>query len=711
MYNASLCIRSFVIVLLFYSTAPDTVSYTYGDSDWGDLLTQYDGIRVYYDAIGNMTRYSTTSFQWEHGRELSSMGVAADLVILEQPEDFTGILDDEITFSVSAQGEGLTYQWQLSNNNGKTWGNSTSSGYNTPTIYNFFLSEARDGRLYRCKITDADGNVLYSEPAEIILVPIAIRSQPTDFYGEIGDTFSFSVDADGDGLTYQWQVSTNNGRTWGNSSAGGYTTASMWVALTEARAGYLYRCKITDADGNTVYSEPGRIRTDPIAILSQPEDFVGVVGDTVRFTVEAQGEGLTYQWQVSTNNGRTWGNSSAGGYATASMWVALTEARVGNQYRCKITDTNGNVVYSEPGEIKVAQVNWNFTYDANGMRTKRTNGTTTYEYVYNGSSLSYMSVDGNTLYFSYGADGHPVCVLYNGTKYFYVTNLQGDVTAILNSSGAAVAEYTYDAWGNILTTSGTMADTLGKQNPLRYRSYVYDQETKLYYLSSRYYDPEVGRFINADAFTSTGQGILGNNMFAYCANNPVCRCDPSGWAFTDIFAICYNDGGFPGIVSAISDGKEQSDALLQHVLDYYIPSCGYGAKVSVSYMGTYSHTSTVGLDIAVSAVGKIVTLGMSYVSSGGLFTVLQFVSGAVSVYGDISLINSALDPLVAKDYHQYMVTVSWTQIDKLNFPPGAVRYSEYSAEMIFLWVDNRHGSEYWYTQDLTVQINEWVVVP
>lgn len=80
-----------------------------------------------------------------------------------------------------------------------------------------------------------------------------------------------------------------------------------------------------------------------------------------------------------------------------------------------------------------------------------------------------------------------------------------------------------------LTIDGTMADTLGVLNPIRYRSYVYDQETTLYYLQSRYYDPEVGRFINADAFASTGQGLLGNNMFAYCLNNPVKYGDYSGY--------------------------------------------------------------------------------------------------------------------------------------------------------------------------------------
>ena len=85
-----------------------------------------------------------------------------------------------------------------------------------------------------------------------------------------------------------------------------------------------------------------------------------------------------------------------------------------------------------------------------------------------------------------------------------------------------------NAWGYNPVPVGSLADTLGTINPLRYRSYVYDTETGYYYLQSRYYDPEIGRFINADALVTTGQGLLGNNMFAYCLNNPVNGSDPCG---------------------------------------------------------------------------------------------------------------------------------------------------------------------------------------
>ena len=105
-----------------------------------------------------------------------------------------------------------------------------------------------------------------------------------------------------------------------------------------------------------------------------------------------------------------------------------------------------------------------------------------------------------------------------------IAGFQGDVVKLVTSSGSAVASYEYDAWGNILSKSGAMAE----KNPLRYRGYYYDSETGFYYLQSRYYDPANRRFINADSYASTGQGFIGTNMFAYCNNNPVIYMDNTG---------------------------------------------------------------------------------------------------------------------------------------------------------------------------------------
>ena len=110
------------------------------------------------------------------------------------------------------------------------------------------------------------------------------------------------------------------------------------------------------------------------------------------------------------------------------------------------------------------------------------------------------------------------------STYYYVMNLQGDVVALLDASGNAVASYAYDPYGKVLSAEGTMAET----NPLRYRGYYYDTESGLYYLQSRYYDPATCRFINADGYASTGQGVWGCNMFAYCNNDPVNLNDSKG---------------------------------------------------------------------------------------------------------------------------------------------------------------------------------------
>ena len=149
---------------------------------------------------------------------------------------------------------------------------------------------------------------------------------------------------------------------------------------------------------------------------------------------------------------------------------------------------------------------------------------------------------------------------YNGTRYIYVTNIQGDVVAILNTSGTSVVKYTYDAWGNILSTTGSMATTLGALTPLRYRGYVYDTETALYYLQSRYYDPSMGRFICADEFTSTGQGNLSTNMYAYCENNPVSRADNSGKLY-NILVGAGVGAVIGGITSAISQMSEMDNSI------------------------------------------------------------------------------------------------------------------------------------------------------
>ena len=119
------------------------------------------------------------------------------------------------------------------------------------------------------------------------------------------------------------------------------------------------------------------------------------------------------------------------------------------------------------------------------------------------------------------AQNRPANVEFNGTKYGYLYNLQGDVIGLIDSANTEVVKYTYDAWGKPLSVIGSLANTIGYYNPFRYRGYVYDVETGLYYLRSRYYNPRWGRFINAD-------GLVKGNLFCYCVNSPLSNIDSSG---------------------------------------------------------------------------------------------------------------------------------------------------------------------------------------
>ena len=178
---------------------------------------------------------------------------------------------------------------------------------------------------------------------------------------------------------------------------------------------------------------------------------------------------------------------------------------------------------------------WTYAYDADGLRITKTVNGTTYNYHYLGDQLVVLTWGGNKLHFTYDSTG-PLSVNCNGTEYFYVKNAQGDVTGLVTTSGTRVVTYTYDAWGNPLTTTGSLAATLGAQNPLRYRGYVYDTGTGLYYLQSRYYNPGWGRFINADNQVSAGSDLIGMNLFAYCENNPCNYADPTGQFLSAIIA-------------------------------------------------------------------------------------------------------------------------------------------------------------------------------
>ena len=170
-----------------------------------------------------------------------------------------------------------------------------------------------------------------------------------------------------------------------------------------------------------------------------------------------------------------------------------------------------------------------YTYDMSGVRSGKQVGDTTYTYTTLSGKVMRQQWGEKSLEFVYDDGNQPFAVIYNdgstSTLYYYVLNAQGDVAAILNSSGKLAASYDYDAWGNCTVYDSSDA-AIGDLNPLRYRGYYYDAETGFYYLQSRYYDFANCRFINADGLFA--DSFIGTNLFAYCMNNPVNMSDHTG---------------------------------------------------------------------------------------------------------------------------------------------------------------------------------------
>ena len=226
-------------------------------------------------------------------------------------------------------------------------------------------------------------------------------------------------------------------------------------------------------------------------------------------------------------------------------------------WRDKLTAVNGNdIAYDAIGnplndgtwtytwqngrqlqKMQKAGVTAEFVYNADGLRVQKTvNGVAT-KYTLHGKNVVHMTSGTDELHFFYDAQNKPAVVIFNGIAYAYLYDLQGDVIGLVDNNGTQMVSYTYDAWGKMLSKTGTLASTLGTIQPFRYRGYALDEETELYYNQSRFYNPSIARFITADTtgvLTASLKSLTEKNLFAYCDNNPVMRKDIDG-AFWDTF--------------------------------------------------------------------------------------------------------------------------------------------------------------------------------
>ena len=180
-------------------------------------------------------------------------------------------------------------------------------------------------------------------------------------------------------------------------------------------------------------------------------------------------------------------------------------------------------------------------YNDSGKRIRKTvNGVTTDFYLDGSAILMQTSSDGSRIDFFYDDKGNVFAMKYQNEMYFYRKNLFGDILGILDSHGTELVKYEYNSWGKLLNLTDYSSNGLGRRNPFRFKGYYYDEELGMYYLNSRYYDPETGRFVNADdveVLKTTPTALTDKNLYSYCDNNPVGRKDGTGAVWETVFDV------------------------------------------------------------------------------------------------------------------------------------------------------------------------------
>ena len=374
-----------------------------------------------------------------------------------------------------------------------------------------------------------------------------------DAFDRISYMFLNSMNVPDIQTTFQYVDRVNGSATYTSSRIAKET-------LTTENASSLTYAYTYDANGNITEIKRNNssyllYEYDSLGQLTRESSYTTLTYD--RYAYDGSGNRVsknTYYWSGTLKSGETYGytNSTWGDLLTNYDGTTISYDASGNPTKWK----NASNLYWTGNRLTLVSLEGAnaeeafFSYNSEGIRTKK-------RFAGGAGSLPYYTdvytVDGsrilsekrmvnnivrNTIYYVYDANGAVIGMEYNGTKYWYDKNLQGDVVGIRNASGTLVAQYVYDAWGNhrqITDGSGNdVSDNpahIANINPFRYRGYYYDTETGWYYLNTRYYDPNVGRFLSPDTILGANGGLLGYNLYAYCNNNPVMFVDPSGMCY------------------------------------------------------------------------------------------------------------------------------------------------------------------------------------
>ena len=371
------------------------------------------------------------------------------------------------------------------------------------------------------------------------------ENRPTALeYGDFGES---NLEYDGLGRVAKATVKAGDGTT--NTTTYTYMAGAALEDVTDKTSTTGLVESISQTGGNFAYTYD-----DNGNIASVVQD-----GVTTSYTYDALGqlirvvdgqEGATWEYTYDQGGNILTKKKYVNGVETESMDFEYTN----ENWRDQLTKVNDKTItYDQIGnplndgtwtytwqngrqlqKMQKAGETVEFVYNENGLRVQKTaTSTGVTKYTLHGKNIVHMTQGSNELHFFYDAQNKPAVVVYNGTPYTYVKNLQGDIVAILDSEKNVVVSYVYDAWGRPISKTGSMAATLGTVQPFRYRGYVYDEETGLYYLRSRYYNSEWLRFANADTL------LLPNfNLFCYCMQQPINRGDPNG---TEFFEYCWDE--------------------------------------------------------------------------------------------------------------------------------------------------------------------------
>lgn len=316
----------------------------------------------------------------------------------------------------------------------------------------------------------------------------------------------------------------------------------------------------------------------------------------------------------------------------------ITYDKMGNptQWKAnKLTWTNGRYLSSFTDQNNKVS---NYYYDDCGNRIKKSVAGTVSQFYYHGNEIVTMKTGTDVIHFTYDQIGNLFSMKLNNVNYYYLHNVQNDVIGLVDSAGNKVVSYQYDSWGRILSVTDSTTTKAGSKNPFRYREYYWDDESQLYFLNTRYYDPEVGRFLNPDDIGVIEIGEVGyndKNLYAYCDNNPIMRVDVNGefWNYIlgiaigttisagyEIISQVVNNGGFKNInmksvgIAALSGAV--GGALASSGLGYLGESIGgavtnlasYGvnkfiAKESITVEGVLTSVAVGGISGAVGGPG------------------------------------------------------------------------------------------------------------